>query len=323
MKKKYFQSRSLKEIEELDLRYEKSNLPEKILNLKDDEGLIIPDLIPFYFNGHSNFLKHGEDVKLKRAYSLDEILKEKDPYELRKEAFNRITNPFYSGYTFNSIGLNRTLRKVSLVDCVEGAKLYTYSKHFANIEIDFPRDKKRIPKTVDEVGMSIVVIVPSRTDKSPRYKFEWHSIPILDDGDGMKEYNNKKKKIARDIITVGHNCGDKLYNKELRYTKKGSKKSSRITSFCAHEIASYFAICEYYALFNNKIPLQMCQFAIPTQLTADYYKKLNNNLLINKRGIKLQKPDRGNMEILLWWLVMDKKTKNTFFSNKKLENYKW
>ena len=51
----------------------------------------------------------------------------------------------------------------------------------------------------------------------------------------------------------------------------------------------------------------MCQFVIPTQEMVDFYKKLNNNVLIKDIKLKtkdnLRKPRRADLEVGLWELV--------------------
>ena len=75
----------------------------------------------------------------------------------------------------------------------------------------------------------------------------------------------------------------------------------------------------------------MCQFAIPTQETVNYYLKLENNLLIYDENLKnknkLKKPNRAEKEISLWALVKYLGHDKTFYSKKSRDgnvaDYKW
>ena len=82
--------------------------------------------------------------------------------------------------------------------------------------------------------------------------------------------------------------------------------------------------------YKNVIPLQMSQFAIPSQLTVDYYIKLKNNVLIRDKNIKgdnLRKMNHADKEIALWNLVKSNGYDKTFFSKNSrdgnLRDYRW
>jgi len=75
----------------------------------------------------------------------------------------------------------------------------------------------------------------------------------------------------------------------------------------------------------------MCQFAIPTQETVDYYLKLENNVLVKDKNLKskdyLRKMNRAEREIALWALVKKFGHDKTFYSKKSrdkdIADYKW
>ena len=59
----------------------------------------------------------------------------------------------------------------------------------------------------------------------------------------------------------------------------------------------------------------MSQFALPTQFTVDYYKKLLNNVLIqNKKKTSMKKLNQAEQEALLWGLVTRFGHDKTFFA---------
>lgn len=318
MRKKYFQEptvaeiRSKRFVKEVDI-----NLVDYILNLRDDEYLVIKtNLIPEeFYEEPRKFMKHGNTVDIPRYRSLEEALEyKKTPVQLRQIPFDKLSKKrVYCGYTFKPfMGTDRRTRKVSLVECLKGTKLYMYAYRddLTSIDVKPYDDAKRIKKE----GAEIIVSVPSRTEKKSRYEFKFSSVPVED--------GELKWGVAYNILT-NHSCKSKTFN--IKYGWVDQKESSREFNFCAHEVAGYFAIIDYYwNKEKNIIPLQMSQFAIATQLTVDYYNKLNKNCLIQTPDDK--KPRRLIMredEILLWNLVKRLKHDKTCYARKKVKDYNW
>lgn len=289
---------------------------DNVLDLKDSEAAIIrADLIPRQFDGARRFMKHGDEVKIRRFRTLEGTLKaRRTPVQLREEAFNSLRQPPYCGYSFKPVlGTDRRTRKVSLVECLEGTKLYCYAQQtplLSEIEIRPYQDARRI----DREGAKIIVSVPSRMQKSPRYEFKFSSVPIAD--------SIHKWAIAHGIVT-DHNCKSTRFN--IRYTYADDKEGSDNFNFCAHEIAAYLSLMDHYLKFRkNIIPLQMSQFAIPTQQTVDFYVRLCNNCLIQtEKDQKPRKLNRAEKEILLWDLIRELGHDDTFFATEKVRDYNW
>ena len=167
----------------------------------------------------------------------------------------------------------------------------------------------------------MIIDVPSRTKGSGRIKFKLINVPVVDSAE--------KYKICLNIGS-DHSCSSKRFNIRYRYTD--DKESSGVINICAHEIAGYLQLIEnLWENDKNIVPLQMSQFAIPTQLTVNYYLKLNNNVLIKDEGLKskdkLRKPNRAEKEIALWALVQELRHDETFFAKSSrdgnLKDYKW
>ncbi len=289
---------------------------DHILDLSDNEAAIIErNLIPEGFSSPRKFIKHGKEVKPKRYTSLEQAVKaRRTPVQLREEAFNKIQNNAYCGYSFNPfMAPDKRIRKVSLVECLEGARIYGY----ANQQIE-GKPSISVVKSykdssgVEKDGADIIVKVPSRTKRKSRYNIKFMSVPVAD--------SRMKWGIAYGIST-DHNCMHKKYL--IRFKHKNDKETSRQLNFCSHEIAGYLGIIDhYYNKHKNIIPLQMSQFAIPTQETVDFYKKLCNNCLIetDKQARKLNAAEK---EILLWGLVYKLGHDSTFYAAEKVKNYNW
>lgn len=316
--KQFFKTPSLAEISKYKNHREISeNLIENLLNINPDEAIIIrKDLIPSKYPNAKKFKKHGIEIIIPRYESLEQAVKiKKTPVQLRERVFNKIKNKAYCGYSFKPFtGTDKRTRNVFLDDCLEGAKICAYTKQDIKfkplINVKVYDDAGRVQKD----GAEAIIKVPSRIKNQSNYEFKFSSIPVID--------SPEKWGISYNIMTT-HNCKDKLFN--IRYNYLHDKENSRQFNFCAHEIAAYLEIIDYY--WNNKkniIPLQMNQFAIPTQYAVNFYNILCRNTLIqtskDKNPRKLNKVEK---EILLWGLVHKKGHDKTFFARDKIKNYDW
>ncbi len=291
-----------------------------IAKLGSDEYAIISPLVPKGFDSTRKFMKHGQEVKPKRYYSLDQALRDgRTPVQLREPAFNSFEGRNFCGYSVLPIGRDRRKRKISLGDsCLEGARIYAYSNQVRGTEIKIKpyADSSRVRRD----GAEIICNVPSRTKGEPRVKFKLISVPVID---------SSEKHIVSLNIGSDHSCGAKRFS--IRYKYTDDKESSGIINICAHEIAAYLKIIDYYWNEKNIIPLQMCQFAIPSQETVDFYLRLRNNILVKDNSLqskdKLRKPDRGDREIALWGWVDSMGHDNTFYSKRSrdgdIADYNW
>ena len=317
-RKKFFHEKTASEIKDLQpIWIEDYGLINQVINLQDNQYSVIQGrIIPPKYENARKFFKHGQDVKLRRFKSLEEAVElEIEPVDQRREAFNDAKSHAYRGYTFKPfIGTNKTTRNVSLVECVEGAKLYAYEYQDlgikpAGITIKEYDDSNR----VSQDGAEIVIEVPSRTEKESRYEIKFVSVPVKD--------TDRKWGLANHIHTEGHSCKSKTFN--IRYTYEDDLESSNVFNFCAHEIAGYMKIMDFY--LNEKkniIPLQMNPFAIPSQSTVDFYEKLANNMLIKRsKDESAGKTTMPEREILLWGLVYKEGHDDTFFATEKVKDY--
>lgn len=292
----------------------------EIFNLNFDQYIVISPTVPRGFESARKFMKHGREVKPQRYHSLDQALKDgRTPVQLREVAFDNIKDVNFCGYSFVPIGRDRRKRKVSLVECMEGARIYAYSNQVngSGIEIKPYADSKRV--RID--GAEIVFKVPSRTKGQRRIEFKLTSIPIVDSGE---------KYIISQGIGSDHSCPSKRFN--IRYTYSDDKESSGIVNVCAHEVAAYFKTIQHFSENKkNLIPLQMSQYAIPSQIAVDYYLKLENNILVKDEDLKckdnLRKLNRAEKEIALWSLVKKFGHDKTFYSKRSrdgdIADYSW
>jgi len=315
-RKQFFRDSTMAEIRK------KALVDRHVSELDGGEYVILDSslLVPKGYDSARKFMKHGPEVKPRRIYNLDQATREaRTPVQLREEAFNKIKDPFYSGYSFMPVGKDKRKRRVSLVECLEGAQIYAYANQIpgTNIKVK-PYDNA---KRVRIEGTEAIIDVPSREAKKPRTKFKLTSVPVID---------SPEKHLVSLGIGSDHSCGSKRFN--IRYKYSDDKEGSGIVNMCAHEIAGYLGLVDFYLNERkNLIPLQMSQFAIPTQETVNHYLKLENNVLVKDNSLKskdqLRKPNRAEKEIALWNLVKKLGHDRTFYSkgsrDGNLADYDW
>lgn len=334
VKKEFFRIRTEAEIRDLHrINCERKELVDQILGLGGGDYLVIPQaIIPDGFQTPNKFKKHGDEVKLKRFNSQEEMIQRRLlPVHLRSYAFDKIHESykktgkggFFSGYTFRPVGVDEIPRKVSLVNCLQGAQIFAYANQIPGVEIvlkDY--DDSR---AVSEEGGRFVFNVPSRTGKHSRWKVGLTNVAVID---------NDMKYVIANTIDSDHTCDEKRYNREMRFKfgkdqkNKSQRERSQVVQFCPHDITSYLKLTDTYWTENkNIVPLMASPFALPTQFSVDFYKKLLNNVLLmklDKNGNIYEKSlNQAEQETLLWGLVMNYGHDKTFFAREKLKDYDW
>jgi hypothetical protein len=317
--KPFFEEPTDKEIKDRNMvRGFNGNLIRNILRLYEDQtGVIEVKLIPGDFDNARKFMKHGDDVKLQRFETLEEISREM-PIVSRRRAFDKMDDKAHCCYSFKPVvGVDKKTRRVSLVECLEGAKIYGYVHQVPQIGGDPSISVKSYHEArgVEKDGAEIIMGVPSRTEKEGKHKFAFESVPVVS--------NDLMRAITYSLGT-DHVCDHKRYM--FRFKSPEDRERSKVFDFCAHEVAGYLAIIDQFKNEEgNNVPLWMNQFAIPTQDTADFYDKLGFNCLIKtpdeKRPRKLTGPEK---EVLLWGLVHKHGHEDTFYADfDSVKDYRW
>ncbi|VVB78405.1 Uncharacterised protein [uncultured archaeon] len=318
MKKVFFEESTAAQIKKKTL-VETSQITDA-LELESGQYMIVPEFLPRGFESARKFMKHGFEVKPKRFYSQKQAIYDgRVPVVLREEAFNSLKGHNYCGYSFLPLSKDQRKRKVSLIECLEGARIFAYANQNPGtfIKVKPYADAKRV--RID--GAEVVIEVPSRTEGERRIQFKLTSVPIID--------SPEKYGISLNIGS-DHSCGSKRFN--IRYRYSDDKESSGVVNICAHEIAGYLQLIQDEISENkNLIPLQMCQFAIPSQETVNYYLRLENNVLARDESLesrdKLRKLNRAEKEIALWALVEAYGHDRTFYAGRSkdgnVRDYDW
>jgi len=264
------------------------------------------------------FLKRGRCLDLNNnKTTLEEVINNKQrPLDIRRKLFNNLKIDEYEVAAYGYWGIRKNQhRRVHLVDCIKGARLFAYSELNKEEKERILIRKYELIEKLDkeEVGMGADVImeVPSEQINKENYDITLRSIPILNDKD--------KYAIIFDF-DADHVC-------KFRASRisRGYKGRESLQDF--HIIAAYLEFAHHEVRENkNIVPLQQCPFAIPTQKTVDFYNKLTRNVGIqyNDRGKKAKRSlNRAEKEILLWRFVEKYGHDETFYATKKLRDYKW
>jgi len=323
MRKTFFKTPTPAQVKRLDavaILPEETGLADIVQQIDAVDGqkiVICESPVPEQYQSARKFMKHGPEITIPRAYSLQQIVeRNKTPVQLREKAFaGQTPGVQYCGYSFAPVlGNDRKKRRVSLVECINGAKLYAYaaSGNCAPITVK-PYDNAH---RVTREGAAVIVDVPSRTKGEQRYRFKMESVPVID---------NPLKYAVAQSISSDHQCGSTRFN--IKYNYAEDKQDSKVFNVCAHEVAAYLAIIDHYwNSLKNLVPLQMSQFAIPTQETVDFEGKLNGNVLLafkEDEKLKHRKLNMAEREILHWERVRQMGHDATFFAREKVKDYKW
>ena len=98
------------------------NIADKVLELGDREGLIIPEIVPEDFPSRMRFLKRASLVVLDTGKTSWQAMKEnRTPLQARREASQKLKKgEKYCGMVWRSLRKN-THKRVSLVNSIRGS----------------------------------------------------------------------------------------------------------------------------------------------------------------------------------------------------------
>jgi len=345
MEKSFFKDQTISEIRKLHIHrvFSPKNLVSKILDLDPSEdaleirSLIVPG--GFYANVESSreasrkCYKHGDLILLSQPLTQKEAYQSKKiPLAIMERDFNKLTKIKeeeigYLGYSFRPVqGRDRRKRVIPFVWILEGARIFSYSENIleANPREDIGITINAYDKSarVKKEGAKILCKVPSRRVKHPRYIIRLENVPV--------EGNKERKAIVWGIksdfeIDPEHS----RYN--IRYTWEKEREGSDVFTFYPHDIAAYFGVIKEFYKNHNLTLWEMNPFSIPSKEMADFYKKLNNNILIfdpnSKNKDKLRKLHLAEKSILIARAIGRLGYDRTMFwdpnRDGKLKDYEW
>jgi hypothetical protein len=217
-------------------------------------------------------MKHGHEVKFPRFKNVDGALRamsdqRKVPMHLREHKFDH-TKGYVAAYSFTPIiGNDRRKRKVHITELIDGAELFAYASRNRLIEIiSSYSDSERV--AID--GGEMIIRMPSRTPKREKYEFKITGFPLVD--------NDLKYVLANTVIST-HSCPDMAFR--IRYRYINDKENSRVFNWCAHDIAGWPIVTDYFWNEEGNItPLAMSQIPLPSQELASFGDSLRHDVVI-------------------------------------------
>ncbi|HLC78415.1 MAG TPA: hypothetical protein VJH92_04780 [Candidatus Nanoarchaeia archaeon] len=320
-KKPYFRSRSVSQIKDLSLTEidsRKSGLVKTIDELDSPQGIIlsgsvIPDKFLKSLDPARKAYRHGDYIPLEQPLSLEKSVELfETPLRIRERTFSQIgykvePNINFLGYKFRPVsGRDRQERFVPFVWLAEGAKLFAYACQETGEGIGVKVYDKA--ERVRTEGASVVLSVPSRTSGSPRYVFRMEHVPMISDFRNLATIFSLRSSAPVEGSGKRHQMIHKDY--DIRYTYEDSQEESDRVVFGPHDIAGYFGIIKHLVDKNKvlrtvdlPVPFRMSPFFIPSKHQMEYYKRLENNVLVKddslKAKLKLRKLNIAEKSILL------------------------
>src|SRR3989338_9039 len=321
-KKPYFRSRTISEIKDLtlsEINPQMSGLIRAIDGLDSSHSLVLSDsVIPQkFFEGQYNparkAYKHGAYLPLEQKLTLSEVIQYSEtPVRIREKSFERLrnmpeSNINFLGYRFRPVsGRDKRERFVPFVWLVEGAKLFAYAcqKPIKGIEVKI-YDKAERVKTE---GARAVLSVPSRTSGASRYEFRMDHITMISNQNNLATILSLSSSAPVEGSSKRYQMRHKDF--DIRYTYENEREESDRMVFGPHDIAGYFGIIKRLvdeAKTSNPpkypIPFIMCPFSISSQHQMEFYKRLENNVLVKDNSLKsknkLRKKNLAEKSILL------------------------
>jgi len=317
-KKAFFKERTPAEIRKLHTNrtYKQYGLVERINGLSpDEEGLIIQaQIVPgrFYINvkngaqASRKCYHHGDLIALNHPETKEKCYdSDLTPLQLREQAFSELEKMKeneinFTGFSFQPGWGDRMKRIIPFVWCPEAERLFAYAENMTEgIIVKSYKDSKKVRIE----GASVVLEVPSRKQKKPRYQFKLLHVPILRSQNNLASALSIKPALVYDESRepksdrVAHD----LFN--VRYTWENQRQGSNTITFYPQDIAGYLGIIKEAYKTYNLTPLEMNPFALFSRKGTEFYKKLCNNVLIFDPSLKtkdkLRKPHIAEKSILL------------------------
>ncbi len=294
IKKKFFRKRTPEEMRDLNVTkvYTQRGLVGKIwdLNPKKEAIELRTPLIPagFLFGAESAAQASRRDYKHGKLIVVDQPQTRGEAYDypyipldarmkalddaLRNKKEEEIN---FIGITWQPVqGNDRRWRVVPFDVPIEGVKIYNYAVHRAGgIQVI---DEYTGAGIVQKEGGKILCKVPSRTEGRERYSVNLVNVPIIPG----KEANAIIWGL-RSQYEEGREPERTTFLHHLRYEGSRGPKTSDVYVFGPHEVAAYLALIrKYWKGFDNTVPLTMNPFLLPAKAFAEYFDKLDNNVMI-------------------------------------------
>ena len=320
-RKAYFRDRTLAQKRRLDLddtplRNVQSGVPvgslvQRVDELSQNEGIVIAPLLPddFYMSTQTpqaaarRAFHHIKYVPMSQPKTKGEALESAEiPLQIRERDFDKLTDAigpapetgaensqFNLGYSFRPVqGRDRDKRNVPFVWIADAARIFSYSNQIsAPIDVeDYSRSQR-----VSIEGASVVLGVPSRRQKQPRYRFKLENVPIKRSAANLATVLSLRPSIAH-LESGEPLLGEMPHERyNTRYNYLGDREgSANQKTLYPHHLAGYMAIIadQWDPLEGKKnlTPLEMCPIALPSRHQMEFDKRVRNNVLVYDRNVR-------------------------------------
>lgn len=250
------------------------------------------------------YFHHGDLLALSQERGYNATLGLRDrPLDLRVSAFRQLGKKpqeeiNFIGYSWFPVFGEKTKRVVPFVWLPEAARIFTYAENFTRfVQINRATGEKENKtgikvrefansRRVLKEGASVVVEVPSRSEKKLHYIFGLRQVPFIPNRPG-EENNNLASVLGLRHFSIhgedyeiinGHTPQDIF---DIRYTFENSRQGSDLVKFSPQDIAGYMGVIKkQLSEQGNPTALTFNPFAFPSRHQADFYLKLCNNVLI-------------------------------------------
>jgi hypothetical protein len=250
-------------------------------------------------------LKHGDKIVLAHPATKDECYHSPlIPLQIRARDFAKLEEMReedinFVGYSVRPGWGDRTRRVTPFVFLPEGLRLFAYSENMAaGIEVKSYPDAKRVARE----GADVVVSVPSRTKKQPRYQYRLVHVPMVRSPHNLATVLTLRPAVLQ---KGGEPARGRTAHEDFlaRYTYESDPESSAEIVTYPHDVAAYLGIVKDELEKHNMTPMEMNPHALFSRRGAKFAKKLCNNVLIydpTLRGKeKLRKLHLAEKSILL------------------------
>ncbi|MFH1408318.1 MAG: hypothetical protein ABIH34_00255 [Nanoarchaeota archaeon] len=340
-RKSYFNQRTATEMRDLLMKQfsRGRGLTERILDLHPaDECLEVRVRITpgRFFRGNRTgseasrkAMKHGDLIKLsqpelqREAYHTSETPMDVIARDFKELEETREDEIQFIGYQWRPVqGNDREPRIVPFVSLPEAVRLFEYAEEMTGgITVQPYDDSMRVGRE----GANIITSVPSRTRKKARYGLTLEHVPI--------KARKERKAVVWSLRPkyTGSTGEPKDTQYSFCYTYDHQRQESDRVVFNRHDIAAYLAVIKHEEARGNLTPMEMNPFALPSQLMADFYNRLNNNVLIFDPSLQpLDKRRRLHLDekcILLARAIgvlgHDATIERDFLKDGELKDYDW
>jgi len=198
--------------------------------------------------------------------------------EMKEEEVN------FVGYSIQPSWGDRIKRIFPFVFMPEGVRIFTYAEtRTKGIEIEPYSDALKVASE----GTSVVVQVPSRTQRQERYKFKLLHIPMVRSLDNLATVLTLRPALLQDRETGEFKRGVTAHEQyNIRYVWEEEREASNVITFYPQVVAAYIKIAGEGWKQHNLTTMKFNPFALTSRHGAEFYFKLENNVLIYDSSIE-------------------------------------